>query len=59
MLEKLREDAWGKNAKIIILTNLNDMEKVAESMENETYDYLIKTDWKLEDVVAKVRERLG
>ena len=59
MLKKLREDAWGKNVKIIILTNLSDIEKIADSVKNEVYDYLVKTDWKLEDVVTKVRERLG
>jgi len=59
MLKKLREDAWGKNVKIIILTNLSDIEKIADSVKNEVYDYLVKTDWKLEDVVTKIRERLG
>ena len=58
MLKKLREDAWGKNAKVIILTNLSDNEKVAEAMRQETFEYLVKSDWKIEDVVAKVRERL-
>ena len=59
ILKKLREDAWGKNVKIIILTNLSDIEKIADSVKNEVYDYLVKTDWKLEDVVTKIRERLG
>ncbi|OGY72538.1 MAG: hypothetical protein A3E05_00230 [Candidatus Jacksonbacteria bacterium RIFCSPHIGHO2_12_FULL_44_12] len=59
MLKQLRENAWGKNVKIIILTNLSDIEKIADSVKNEVYDYLVKTDWKLEDVVTKVRERLG
>ena len=59
MLKQLRENAWGKNVKIIILTNLSDIEKIADSVKNEVYDYLVKIDWKLEDVVTKVRERLG
>ena len=58
MLKKLREDAWGKNAKVIILTNLSDNEKVAEALEQKSQEYLVKSDWKIEDVVAKVRERL-
>jgi len=58
MLKKIRSDAWGKNAKIIILTNLSDTEKVSEAMDRGTYDYLIKSDWKLEDVATKIRERL-
>ena len=58
MLKKLREDAWGKNAKVIILTNLSDNEKMAEALEQKSHEYLVKSDWKIEDVVAKVRERL-
>ena len=58
MLRKLREDLWGKSAKVIILTNLSDNEKVAEALEQKSYEYLVKSDWKIEDVVAKVRERL-
>lgn len=58
MLTKLREDQWGKDAKVIMLTNLSDNDKIAKSLENGAFEYLVKTDWKLEDVVAKVRERL-
>jgi len=28
MLEKLREDAWGKDVQVIVLTNMTDAEKV-------------------------------
>src|SRR3989338_11170214 len=45
MLAKLRKDAWGREAKVIILTNLSDNRKIADSMERGTYDYLIKADW--------------
>jgi len=59
MLKKLREDVWGKNTKVILLTNLNDNEKVSEALLQGSYDYLVKSDWKIEDVVAKVRARLS
>ena len=59
MLAKLRGDPWGKDAKVIVLTNLSDTEKVSAAMTKGTFDYLVKADWKLEDVVRKVRERLG
>lgn len=58
MLKKLRADDKGKNIPVIILTNLSDDKKVAESTEGGAYDYLIKSDWKIEDVVAKVKEKL-
>ncbi len=58
MLKKLREDAWGKDAKVIILTNLSDNATVAEAGSFESHEYLVKSDWKIDDVVAKVKEKL-
>lgn len=59
MLKKLREDVWGKNTKVILLTNLSDNEKVSEALLQGSYDYLVKSDWKIGDVVAKIRARLS
>jgi two-component system, OmpR family, phosphate regulon response regulator PhoB len=58
MLKQLREDEWGKNARVIMLTNLNDAEYVAGALDQGSCDYLIKSDWKIDDIVAKVKERL-
>lgn len=58
MLNKLREDNWGKTVPIIVLTNLIDDAKISQSIRNNDFDYLVKTDWKLEDVVRKVKEKL-
>ncbi|TSC84976.1 MAG: hypothetical protein G01um101413_360 [Parcubacteria group bacterium Gr01-1014_13] len=58
MLRKLREDSWGKNAQVILLTNLSDGKKVAEAMEHGVYEYLVKADWNINDVVEKVRSKL-
>ena len=58
MLSKLREDSWGKIAQVIMLTNVNDGESVLKSLDQAAFDYLIKSDWKLEDIVKKIRERL-
>lgn len=59
MLGLLRKDTWGKDVEVIILTNLNEPEKVAEVLEKEARDYLVKSDWTLQNVVKKIRERLG
>lgn len=59
MLQKLREEDWGKDIPVILLTNLSESKKVLEAMEKGVHDYLVKSDWKLEDVVVKVKERLG
>ena len=60
MLEKLREDQdYGKTAAVILLTNINDPEKVAMATEAGSYDFLVKSDWNIEDVVHKIKGRLG
>ena len=59
MLSKLHEDAWGKMAKVIMLTNLSDAESVGDSLTHGAYGYLVKTNWTLEEIVAKVEMRLA
>lgn len=59
MLEKLRQDEWGSGAAVILLTNINDPEKVAQATEAGSYDFLVKSDWNIEDVVKKIKGRLG
>lgn len=59
MLSKLRQDQWGKNAHVIILSNVGDNERVAGALESGAYEYLVKTDWKIDEIVAKVKKRLG
>jgi len=60
MFEKLRQDAWGKTVPVIILTNLNPDDKTLdELMKNGPSYYFIKSKWKLEELVAKVKKELG
>lgn len=58
MLNELRKDTWGKTAKVILLTNLSDSQKIDESLAQGVSDYLIKADWQLDDLVTKVKEKL-
>jgi len=59
-LEKIRKDAWGANVPVIILTNLSaNSEELVQAMVSErAICYLIKSDWKIDDVVKKVKEVL-
>ena len=62
MLRKLREsDDWGKQVPVIILTNLSsdDDRRISEIAELLPAYYLVKADWKISDVVEKVKERLS
>ncbi len=59
MAKKLRGDSWGKDAKIIFLTNVQDTALVAEAAEIGIYDFLVKTDWKLDDVIKMAKEKFS
>lgn len=58
MLKLLREDKRGKNMLVIILTNYGDMEKFAQAKELNATDYLVKADWGMRDVVARVKQAI-
>jgi len=59
MLKKLRADDWGKTAEVMVLTNLDKNEEIAKAMEGEVFDYFIKSDIKINEVVAKIKEKLS
>jgi len=59
MLTKLREDEWGKKVPVVILTNLSDDDMVSKSIQNGVFDYLVKADWKIEDLIDIIKRKLG
>ena len=58
MLKELRKDEYGKDAEIILLTNYDDYHMVTDALALGAHDYLVKSDWKLEDIVKMVSEKL-
>ena len=58
MLKKLREDEWGKGAKVIMLTVIENTEAIARAVEDNSLAYLIKTNESMDDVVEKVKMML-
>ncbi len=54
--KKIREDVWGEKVPIIILTNLSvTKEQQVGDVGSDTSTYhLIKSDWKIHDVVKKI-----
>lgn len=55
MLHALRSDEWGKTAKVIILTAMDDVNNIATAHEGAILDYFIKAHMSLEDLLKKVR----
>jgi CheY-like chemotaxis protein len=58
MLKELRKDPWGKKAPVIILTNLNDKEKLIEATKEHVVDYYVKSDWEIDEIVKIVDDKL-
>lgn len=60
MLSKLRSaDSWGKHVIVVVLTNSTDAQTVAIVSGFGGTDFLIKSEWSLEALVARIRERLS
>lgn len=58
MLRKLREDSWGKNALVIILSNLSETHKIDDDIKESTSDYLVKSDWEPDDIVERILQNM-
>lgn len=58
-LEKLRQNQWGRSAKVIVTTNLNDGDHMNMALKDGVSDYFIKSNMTPMDIVLKVEEKLG
>ena len=54
MLQKLKGDVQTRDVPVVILTNLSDYEKISEALSLGAMDYLVKANYKLEDLLDKV-----
>jgi DNA-binding response OmpR family regulator len=61
MLKKLRLDAWGKEARVLILTNLSadTSDRVRTIVETSPDFYLVKSDWSIKDIIKKTADMLA
>jgi DNA-binding response OmpR family regulator len=58
MLRELRADPWGKDAKVIIITNLSNPESEKEARDLMANDYIIKSDLSLKQLVDHIHKLL-
>ncbi|HEX4799014.1 MAG TPA: response regulator [Candidatus Paceibacterota bacterium] len=59
VLRTLKKTEWGKDIKVIIMTALDDFEKMAEVMDAGGDEYVVKTQISLSDLVQKINAKLG
>ena len=58
-LKKLRQDPWGKQVPVIILSAMDDVANIGEGYAQHIVDYIIKSDVRLSDIVSKVKTALA
>lgn len=59
MLKGLAKSEQGRSVPVILLTNLNELDDMAKIVSQpQVTDYVVKSDWHIKDVVARVKERL-
>ena len=61
LMDKLRAASdWGKHVPIILLTNLSADDNISEAIaKDKPADYLVKTNWSLDEIASKVKTKLG
>jgi len=59
VLEAIRGTDWGKNVPALLMTNVNEPEAISATAETGTpVEYLLKTDWTIEQIVEKIKAKL-
>lgn len=59
MAAELQKDDWGKRANIIVLTNLSDNDHIVSAVKNHVFEYIVKSNKSLEDIVKEIKNRLA
>ncbi|MDC1205304.1 response regulator [Candidatus Pacebacteria bacterium] len=57
-LEKIRNDPWGKDAKVVFLSSLSDAENIVHAVEKGSEEYIVKSHASLSEIVSKVKQVL-
>jgi DNA-binding response OmpR family regulator len=58
VLEELKKDDKTKKIPVILLTNLESPEDIDKAFAKGASTYLVKSDYKLEDIVEKIKKTL-
>jgi DNA-binding response OmpR family regulator len=58
VLRTLKRSEWGMGIKVIVMTALDDLEKIAEVMDAGGDEYVVKTQVSLGDIMKKIKTKL-
>jgi DNA-binding response OmpR family regulator len=54
-LKQMKENEQTKDIPVVILTNLSDYDKVSDALSLGAMDYLVKANYRLEELVNKIK----
>ena len=54
-LKQMKEQDSTKEIPVVILTNLSDYDKISDALSLGAMDYLVKANYRLEELVSKIR----
>ena len=54
-LKQMKEQPETKDIPVVILTNLSDYDKISDALSLGAMDYLVKANYRLEELVAKIK----
>lgn len=57
-VQQIRLDTWGKNAKVIFLTNRTDAESITKAVKEGSDEYIIKAHTDNKELLNKVRSAM-
>jgi DNA-binding response OmpR family regulator len=58
VLDEIKKNDETKGTPVILLTNLESMDDIQKAFEKGATTYLVKSEYKLEDIVKKINETL-
>ena len=59
VLKQIKQNQATKDLPVVIMSNLSDKESLDKGVELGAQDYLVKIDYKLDELVDKIKERVS
>lgn len=59
LIEKLRQDEWGKDVNVILATNVFDLDVINQALALDVPQYILKADSSLDEIVALVKSQVA
>ena len=57
-LNEIRKDPWGRTVKVVFLSAMEDARNITTAFEQGGEEYLIKTNWSLDELIKKAEAYL-